>query len=70
MEEDSHIINLEDLANSSHPCLADGDFSVFHDPQLAPLILRREIEYSVDLDGVILSKSEGWRRVLVVAKSC
>ena len=57
MEEDGRLINLEDLVSTSHPCLAEGEFSVFNHPHMAPLILIRELEYTIDLDGfVILSK--------------
>ena len=57
MEEDGRLINLEDLASTSHPCLAEGEFSVFNHPRVEPLILMRELKYTIDLDGfVILSK--------------
>ena len=58
MEEDGCLINLEDLACTSYPCLAEGEifrFSTIH-PRVAPLILM-QINYTIDLDGfVILSK--------------
>lgn len=47
-------ISLEDLTNCLHPCLAEGDFSIYHSPQVREVLNPREVTYSIDLDGVIV----------------
>ena len=56
-EDGAGLISLEDLAQSDHPCLADGEFSIFHSDQVRLVTNPRDVEYNIDLDGlVILSK--------------
>ena len=51
---DGRLIDLEDLSGSNHPCLEDGEFSVFHCPRVARLVFKRDMEYSVDMDGLVV----------------
>ena len=54
MEQDGCLINLEDLGSTCHPCLAEGEFLVFDHPRVAPLILMRDFEYTINLDGFLI----------------
>lgn len=53
-EEDGRCISLEDLASTDHPCLAAGEFSIFNSPDVRSLIGATELQYTIDLDGVIV----------------
>ena len=48
------LINLEDLGNSDYPCLEDGQFSVFYHPAVSHVLFTRDIDYTLDLDGVVV----------------
>ena len=53
-ESKEGLIDLETLSNHPHPCMAPGYFSIFNSPDVAPLRLARELEYSIDMDGVVV----------------
>jgi hypothetical protein len=52
--ESESLIDLESLSKTPHPCLAAGNFSVFNSPDVAPLRLAEEVEYTIDMDGVVV----------------
>ena len=57
VEEDGGLISLEDLAATDHPCLASGQFSIFHSKDVQFVTDPHDLGYDIDLDGlVILSK--------------
>ena len=53
-ESEEGLIDLETLSNHPHPCMSPGYFSIFNSPDVAPLCLARELEYSIDMDGVVV----------------
>jgi hypothetical protein len=54
--EESRRISLADLAETDHPCLADGVFSILHSPEVV-VSDPKDVGYYMDLDGLlILSK--------------
>ena len=53
-ESEENSIDLESLSKHPHPCLASGNFSIFNSPDVVPLRLAREMEYTVDMDGVVV----------------
>ena len=55
-ESDEGLVDLETLSNHPHPCMDPGYFSIFNSPEVAPLCLARELEYSIDMDGVTAFK--------------
>lgn len=56
-DEDGGLISLEDLSASDHPCLASGEFSIFHSRDVQFVTDPHDLGYDIDLDGLlILSK--------------
>ncbi len=54
-EEDSgRLISLEDLAATDHPCLESGQFSIFHSEEVSFVADVRDLEYDMDLDGLLI----------------
>ena len=45
---------MESLSKHPHPCLALENLSIFNSPDVASLRLAREMEYTIDMDGVIV----------------
>ena len=56
-DNDGGLISLDDLAESDHPCLASGEFSIFHSEDVQLVSDPHDVGYDMDLDGLlILSK--------------
>ena len=56
-DNDGGLISLEDLAESDHPCLASGEFSIFHSEDVQIVSNPHDVGYDKDLDRLlILSK--------------
>ena len=56
-EEVGPLISLVDLSQTDHPCLARGNFSVFHSKDVRPVMELHQVQYMLELDRlVVLSK--------------
>ena len=56
-EEVHPLISLVDLSQTDHPCLARGNFSIFHSKDVRPVTELHQVQYTLELDGlVVLSK--------------
>lgn len=50
---DDEDIDLESLSEHHHPCLARGRFSVFNSLDVMHVFRNRDINYKLDMDGVV-----------------
>ena len=50
---DDEDIDLESLSEHCHPCLARGRFSVFNSLHVMHVFRNRDINYKLDMDGVV-----------------
>ena len=56
-EEVGPLISLVDLSQTDHPCLARGNFCVFHSKDVRPVTELHQVQYMLELDRlVVLSK--------------
>ena len=46
-----NTISLQQLSETDHPLLLQGDFSIYHDPLVSPT---KSLNYTVDVDGLVL----------------
>jgi hypothetical protein len=53
LSDDNDDLDLESLSNHDHPCLARGRFSVFNSSDVMHVFRNRDINYKLDMDGVV-----------------
>lgn len=53
MSDDDDDVDLESLSKHDHPCLARGRFSVFNSLDVTHVSRNRDINYKLDMDGVV-----------------